>query len=245
MKFLAVFFVVVVSVYARAEELSKDRIIFRTNYGDIVVALYPKVAPKHTEQMFRLAERGVFDQTSFYRLEKGFVVQIENYSNKAVALSPKQTREIIQIPAEFSEIQHRRGHLSMARYDEDVNSAETSFSFMLGDAPHLDGQYTVFGEIVAGFDVLDAIEKVAVDEFNVPMNPIFIRNTLVVAEKDLSQVRLSGPLNPAIPDDPYLIFFKIFALIAFTTTVAHPFVKTFIDMFRKRRNPYPAGATTS
>lgn len=234
------------SVFAQAgEELSKERIIFHTNYGDLVVALYPKVAPRHASQIIRLAERGVFDQTSFYRLEKGFVVQIENHSNRAVPLTVKQAREVTRIPAEFSSIQHRRGHLTMARYDEDIDSAETSFSFMLGKAPHLDGEYTVFGEIVAGFDVLDAIETVEVDSEHRPRNPIFIRTTQVILEKDLSQVRLNGPLFPAVPEDPYLLFFKIFAACAFAFTVTLPFAKTLLESYQKSKNKHPVGATTT
>lgn len=219
------------------EELSKERIVFRTNYGDIVAALYPKVAPQHTEQILKLARKGIFTQTSIFRIEKGFVAQVENWSNRAAPLTPKQTREVIRIPAEFSDIPHHRGILSMARFDEDVDSAETSFSFVLGDAPHLDGQYTVFGEVVLGQEVLDAIERVPVENGSKPRSDVFIRKAEVVLAKDLSQVRLNGPMVPNVPEDPYIVFFKIFATVTFVGTVSAPFVKTLAGsaLFRRRQ----------
>ncbi len=235
------------SIFGQAhaeEELSNDRIIFRTNYGDLVVALYPKVAPEHAKQILHLAEKGIFNQTSIFRIEKGFVAQIENHSDRAQPLTPKQMQEVVQMPAELSEIQHRRGHLSMAHYDEDINSGETSFSFLLGEAPHLDGQYTVFGEVVSGLDVLDLIENARVDQNNVPVQPIFIRSTKIVAAKDLKQVRLNGPLVPEVADDPYLLTFKILAVIAFSVTVSSPFIKTLaplvLNRLRKRGDRLPA-----
>lgn len=144
---------------ADAPKLADERIRLRTSMGDIVLALYPEVAPKHVAQILRLVKLGVYDGMHFHRVEPGFVAQLSGHHDRETPLTPGQAAAVTRIPAEFSSIRHRRGILSMARFD-DPDSAETSFSILLGPAPHLDGKYTVFGHVESGLDVVAAIERV-------------------------------------------------------------------------------------
>src|SRR5688500_17556555 len=134
--------------------IAEERILLRTNRGDLVVGLYDGVAPKHAAQIRKLVRLGVYDSTMIFRVEPGFVAQVTNAQNRKNALSPEQHKAITAIPAEFSKLQHRPGIVSMARDTDDVNSAETSFSFMLGRAPELDRKYTVIGELEHGMPLL-------------------------------------------------------------------------------------------
>jgi cyclophilin family peptidyl-prolyl cis-trans isomerase len=151
--------VLAVLLQAEAPKLADERILLRTSMGDIVLVLYPDVAPKHVAQILRLVKLGVYDGMHFHRVEPGFVAQLSGHHDRATPLKPEQAAAILKIPGEFSPIVHRRGLLSMARFD-DPNSAETSFSILLGPAPHLDGKYTVFGHVESGLEVVAKIERV-------------------------------------------------------------------------------------
>lgn len=208
-------------------KLSQERVILHTNYGDIVLGFYKEVAPRHVEQILRLVKAGVYSGASFYRLEPGFVAQVENYDAKQASLTREQFDLIKKIPGEFSVTPHRRGRLSMARFGDDLNSAETSFSLMLGDAPHLDGEYTVFGEIVSGMDVLAAIEAVPADTNAKPTQDIIIDRAEIAASAS-SLYGSSGYTIASPKNDPYQKFFKIFAAIAFVFTVLLPLIKNIL-----------------
>lgn len=166
-------------VFAQSPRLSDEAVIFRTDYGDMVVGFYPDQAPLHTKQILKLVSGGIYTKASFFRTDKGYVTQVENYNMRPEALTEEQIKLVEKIPAEFNNIPHRRGILSMARFD-DPNSAESSFSFVLGNASNLDGQYTVFGEVIQNIEVLDEIEKL-------PPKTVVINSAEVVFKKDLAQ----------------------------------------------------------
>ena len=100
-------------------------------------------------------------------IEPNFVLQTANAYARAKPLTDFQRAMLQKIPGEFGG-KHERGVLSMAREDNDPNSAESSFSILLGDAPHLDGQYTTFGKLVRGWEVLKKLESAARDDKNTP-----------------------------------------------------------------------------
>jgi cyclophilin family peptidyl-prolyl cis-trans isomerase len=210
------------------QKISQERLIFHTNRGDLVAALYPKAAPLHVAQILKLAEAGVFENVPFFRLEPGFVLQISNFNNRKVPLTSSQLALVKKIPGEFNAIPHRRGILSMARFD-DPNSAETSFSFIFGHASHLDGKYTVFGELVDGMDVLDHIERLPVDGTK-PRDDITLLKTTIVKDGNLSGYKISGPMQYVDPHQPYQTAFKIFAFLAFAITILLPIARTFWDI---------------
>ncbi len=143
-----------------AKKTAEERIVLHTDAGDIVLALYPDVAPKHVEQLLRLAKLRAFDGIHFYRVHTGFLAQLSTVEDRLTPLTEEQRRAIKKIPAEFSTISHQYGQLTMARQDNDVDSAETSFSIMLGSAPHLDGKYTIFGFVEDGFESVNEFLKV-------------------------------------------------------------------------------------
>ncbi len=137
--------------------VARERIVLSTVYGELVLALYAEAAPKHVEQILRLVRLGAYDTTHFQRVEPGFVVQLSTIHDRLTPLTEAQRRAETDLPAEFSsEIRHRLGTLSMAR-GEHRDSARSSFSILLADAPHLDGRYTIFGVVESGGSVLRRI----------------------------------------------------------------------------------------
>ncbi len=212
---------------ASAPALSRERIVFRTNVGDIAVALYPMIAPQHAAQILNLARKGVFDGVVVYRVEPGFVAQIENFDLRKPALTNSQFAEIRKLPAEFNNIHHRRGILSMARYD-DPGSAEASFSFVLGEAPSLDQKYTVFGEIVAGANVLSQFEKNAAGPSGKPRD-IEVSRADVFEDGNLAQANLALAHDYETPDAGVGRIFLIFAICAFAFTILKPIASTIFE----------------
>ena len=149
------------------------RAILHTNVGDLVLAFFPDEAPNTVAQILRLIRSGAYDTTYFYRVEPGFIAQISNVYGRALPLTPEQRALIQKIPLEASSLKHQRGILSLAR-GEDPNSGESSFFIMLGDAPHLDGKYAVFGKVLSGLDVLQKIESPSIDANHQPLQRLEI-----------------------------------------------------------------------
>lgn len=178
--------------YTEPPRLSDEAVIFRTDYGDMAVAFYPDQAPLHTKQILRLVNGGIYSKALLFRTDKGYVTQVENYNMRATPLSEEQLKLIEKIPGEFNKIPHKRGTLSMARFD-DPNSAESSFSFVLGDAPNLDEKYTAFGEVIQNIEVLDIIESL-------PPKTVYINSAEVVFRKDLSEYTLKPAGQPGTQD---------------------------------------------
>ena len=177
--------------------LADERVILRTGRGDLVVGLFPDVAPRHVEQILKLVRAGVYDSTWFHRVEPNFVVQLSNAQNRRTPLSARQLAAIHKLPAEFSDLPHVPGVVSMAHEDGDPNSAETSFSFLLARAPHLDGKYTVFGELVWGGDVLAAIAATPRDAKNQPLDEIVVETAMVKSAAEVDRMRAAGQLRAA------------------------------------------------
>lgn len=131
-----------------------------TNKGTMVVTFFPEQAPKHVESFLKLAQDGFYTGTAFHRVIRNFMIQGGCPNTKAGATgAPGTGGPGYRLPAEFNDIHHERGILSMAR-SQDPNSAGSQFFVMHGDSPHLDGQYTVFGKVVEGLDVLDTIASI-------------------------------------------------------------------------------------
>jgi peptidyl-prolyl cis-trans isomerase B (cyclophilin B) len=170
------------------QEFGAERVVLRTDAGDIVVALYPKVAPRNAEQFLRLARAGLLDTSSFFRIEPGFVAQVDTRQRSATT-TPDQLKAMIDVPREMStKALHKRGVLSMAYVDGKPDGGGTSFSILLGDAPHLDGQYTAFGEVVHGMDVVDTIAAAPLDG-NRPRQRIAITSAEIVARATMPTLR--------------------------------------------------------
>ena len=137
----------------------------------------PSKAPEHVRAFLRLASAGVLDGTTFHRVVKGFVVQTGFLSTRG-PLTEKQQKLVRPLQPEFNETRHTRGIVSMARGDEPA-SATTSFFIVTGDASSLDGKYTVFGRVVDGMAVVDAIEQTPV-QGDAPVSRIELKQVRVI-----------------------------------------------------------------
>lgn len=177
--------------------LAPERVILHTNYGDLTLGLYPTVAPRHVQQILRMVELGVYENAEIFRIEPGFVAQVENFTMRKIPLPPETQQAIGKIPAEFSAVPHLRGTLSMARFD-DINSAESSFSLVLGRSPHLDQHYTVFGQVLDGMSTLDAIEKIPTDEHAHPKTLVKINHAEVIGKKEPTWLSSYGAMAAGI-----------------------------------------------
>jgi cyclophilin family peptidyl-prolyl cis-trans isomerase len=144
------------------DELRKN-VIIKTTLGTIKIKMEPDWAPNHVRNFLMLVTTGWYDGTAFHRIVKDFVVQGGMSNTRPNGAAHPADRWVHPLKGEFrKDVQHVRGIVSMARTD-DPDSADTSFFLMLGAAPHLDGQYSAFGRIVDGLDVLAAFEKEEVD----------------------------------------------------------------------------------
>jgi cyclophilin family peptidyl-prolyl cis-trans isomerase len=142
------------------EQLAQYRAVLDTSAGAITIAFDPEKAPGHVRNFLRLAQAGVFDGMAFHRVVKGFAVQTGSLDSRG-PLTEKQQKLVHNLQPEFSATPHVKGIVSMARGD-DPASASTSFFIVTGPAPTLDHKYTVFGRVVDGLAVLDAIESTPV-----------------------------------------------------------------------------------
>src|SRR5512138_3607913 len=138
------------------EEVKKyqtARAIIETKFGKMVVTFFPDKAPLHVKNFITLAEKGFYNGTTFHRVIPGFMIQGGDPAGNGTG-GPGYT-----IKAEFNDVKHVKGILSMAR-TRDPNSAGSQFFIMAAPATHLDGQYSAFGKVVEGLEVIDKIVTV-------------------------------------------------------------------------------------
>ena len=121
--------------------------------GEVVIKLRPDLAPKHVERIVELVREGFYDGTPFHRVIDGFMAQGGDPTGTGMGGSDKP-----DLKAEFTDAQHKRGVASMARA-MDPDSANSQFFICTADCPFLDGQYTVWGEVISGMEVIDALPK--------------------------------------------------------------------------------------
>jgi peptidylprolyl isomerase/peptidyl-prolyl cis-trans isomerase B (cyclophilin B) len=133
-----------------AAEAKTARARIATDKGDVVIAFYPDDAPQHSAAFLKLARAGFYDGLTFHRYEPGFVIQGGDPSGNGTG-GPGYN-----LDAEFNERPHVKGTVAMAR-SSNPNSAGSQFYICLDDAPFLNRQYTVFGHVVEGQNVVDAI----------------------------------------------------------------------------------------
>ena len=130
--------------------------------GTIEIELLPDVAPKHVERIKELARSGAYDNVVFHRVIEGFMAQTGDVQfgvegNDKIAMAGRGASELPDLPAEFSDIPYEAGTVGMAR-SQSPNSANSQFFITFDEASFLNGQYTVFGKVIAGQEVVDAIK---------------------------------------------------------------------------------------
>ncbi len=129
-----------------------------TSKGTITIRFFPDKAPNHVRNFIDLAEQGFYDGIRFHRVIAGFMIQGGDPNSKTDNRGTWGTGGSgTTVNAEFNDISHKRGIVSMARSPQSNDSAQSQFFIVVKDSPFLDGQYSVFGEVVKGMDVADKI----------------------------------------------------------------------------------------
>ena len=153
----------------KAEEAKGPKAIIKTKFGDMDIVFFPEKAPKHVENFISLAKSGFYNGTIFHRVIPGFMIQGGDPNTKDLNKPETygQGGPSQRLKAEFNDIPHKRGILSMAR-TSDPNSAGSQFFIVVKDSNFLDGQYTVFGEVVKGMEVADKIVSLPTNSRDLP-----------------------------------------------------------------------------
>ncbi|HEX2613780.1 MAG TPA: peptidylprolyl isomerase [Fibrobacteria bacterium] len=136
------------------------------------IRFFPDKAPNHVKNFIDLAEKGFYNGTKFHRVIPGFMVQGGDPNSKQDDRRLHGTGGSGKnVKAEFNKTPHTRGVLSAAR-SSNPDSASSQFFLMVADAPHLDGQYSAFGKVVSGMDVVDKIVAEETDHRDNPVNAV-------------------------------------------------------------------------
>ena len=152
--------------------------VMETTAGTMSFEFFPDKAPGHVDNFIALAEKGFYDDTAFHRVLAGFMIQGGCPRGDGTG-GPGHN-----VDAEFNDVHHERGILSMARA-ADPNSAGSQFFVVHGDASFLDGQYTAFGRLIDGDDTLDKIAKAPVGtgaggERSKPEDPVKVSKVTII-----------------------------------------------------------------
>tara|TARA_B100002019_G_scaffold291779_1_gene312934 strand:- start:1204 stop:1761 length:558 start_codon:yes stop_codon:yes gene_type:complete len=148
------------NIYAK-----ENLMILKLKTGNVKIELFPDVAPNHVERIKELANSGKYDNVVFHRVIDGFMAQTgdvkfgnssdDNFNLQRAGMGGS---DLPDLQAEFNDVPHERGTLSMAR-SSDPNSANSQFFICFEAAPHLDRQYTVFGKVIDGMENIDKITR--------------------------------------------------------------------------------------
>jgi cyclophilin family peptidyl-prolyl cis-trans isomerase len=179
--FLALVFKGFSALFAQCEPdsiASLEVCLLKTNYGDMQFRFFDKAAPLTTAKFKNLVNEGFYDSLFFYRVVKGHVIQAGDGGEN----------NITTVQAEFNEYPHITGTVGLAR-SADPNSGSTEFYICLVPRPHLDGKYTVFGQLMEGYDVLEKIGNIEIVEqyvgddkniaFHTPKEPVIIEKASI------------------------------------------------------------------
>lgn len=167
-------------------DLAKTEVVLVTNYGEMKLSFRPDKAPKHVENFVKLCLQGFYDGTKFHRVVRNFMIQggCPNTKDDSKPETWGSGGPGYTINAEFNDLRHLRGTLSMAR-TSDPNSAGSGFFIVHKEAPHLDKNYTAFGNLVEGADTLDRIADVSVagPQKESPVVPVILYSAIVLPVK--------------------------------------------------------------
>ena len=142
---------------------AKKSMVLETNKGNITIELLNNLAPKHCERILKLSKDKYFDEVVFHRVIEGFMAQTGDGQYGSLKYGLKVDRvgmggsNLPDLEAEFTSEPFARGVVGMAR-SQDPNSANSQFFIMLEDSPHLNNQYTVWGKVIKGMEVVDKIK---------------------------------------------------------------------------------------
>jgi cyclophilin family peptidyl-prolyl cis-trans isomerase len=163
MKKIILFFIILLlsinNVYTK-----ENVMILKLKNGDVEIELYPKIAPNHVKRFEKLANEGKYDGVVFHRVIDGFMAQTgdvkfgnSNSPDYNLSLAGTGGSDLPDLKAEFSDLAHNKGVLSMAR-SADPNSANSQFFIVFESSPHLDRSYSAFGKVIRGMELVDKIK---------------------------------------------------------------------------------------
>ena len=148
----------------KGEAVENPKIILKTIHGDVKIELFKDVAPNHVNRILELSKNGKYDGVAFHRVIDGFMAQTGDVqhgntkNNFNSAMVGTGGSDLPDLKAEFNNIPHERGTLSMAR-SQNPDSANSQFFICFDKAPHLDRQYTAFGKVLEGMEFIDKIKR--------------------------------------------------------------------------------------
>lgn len=165
MKYLAYFALLLPFIVSEAKptsESTENVIVIELKDGPVVIETFPDVAPKHVERITKLAQAGKYDGVAFHRVIEGFMAQtgdvqfgnVKDFSTSRVGTGGS---DLPDLKEEFNDKKHERGTCSMAR-SSNPNSANSQFFICFEPAPFLDRQYTVWGKVIEGMELVDKIK---------------------------------------------------------------------------------------
>ncbi len=173
--------------FAADEKKAADEVaVVKTNMGTMVLEFWPEVAPKHVENFKTLAKKGFYDGTAFHRVIKGFMIQGGDPLTKDDANQARWGTGDpgYKIKAEFNDKQHVRGVLSMAR-SQDPDSAGSQFFICHDNARSLDHNYTAFGKLIKGDDVLEKIATTETAPGDRPVKKVLVESIKIVPRSEV------------------------------------------------------------
>ncbi|MBR0530287.1 MAG: peptidylprolyl isomerase [Ruminococcus sp.] len=149
------------------------------NGKEILIELYPDVAPITVANFEKLVGQGFYDGLIFHRVIKGFMIQGGDPEGTGMGGAKEKIKGEFRSNGVANDLKHTRGVISMAR-SMMPNSASSQFFIMHEDAPHLDGNYAAFGKVVKGIEVVDEIASVKVDFNDKPLEPQVMKKVTIV-----------------------------------------------------------------
>ena len=131
---------------------AENALLLKTKYGDVIIEMFPDVAPNHVARIKELVRQGFYNGLKFHRVIEGFMAQAGCPRGDGTGGSGKKLK------AEFNRMRHQRGTVSMARA-MNPDSADSQFFICYADCPWLDGQYTIWGNVISGMEFVDMLKK--------------------------------------------------------------------------------------
>ena len=159
-----IFFILFLNFTTQGEAMENPKITIKLKYGEVKIELFNDVAPNHVKRILTLTKEGKYNGVAFHRVIDGFMAQTGDvkHGNTKNSFNPGMVgtggSDLPDLMAEFNDIPHERGILSMAR-SQSPDSANSQFFICFDTHPHLDRQYTVFGKVISGMEFVDQIKK--------------------------------------------------------------------------------------
>lgn len=171
--FFLILFIFLYSVNASNKNKLRNKVLLRTNYGNIILNLLPDIAPNNVKRFKDVLRKREYNGVSFYRVIDDFIAQVDC----------KNSDNFESINAEFTNLYtHKKGVVSMSR-GEKINDAKCGFFITLSDRQELDGNYSIIGYVDEGIEILDQIKRGELEKDGIVINPDLILEAKLLLDK--------------------------------------------------------------